>query len=244
MDLLSDVPTGGTAREVVFHFARRLAQVGVVQASFRAGVNEQSPEIVDTTMPRHWFERYVDSGYIAVDPGPERARAAVGPIWMSFDRQHWSYDWTGRLDDMADDLRQMGIGASVVVPMAPLPGHRFCLASFYVTADEPDLEGWLQRQLPLLETASALIHYRCGSLLRAHGLAQQKQDLDAIPSPLTDREREVLKWLSSGERVDRIAWRMSISARTVEFHAANARRKLGARTREQAVASAVVRGLI
>jgi DNA-binding CsgD family transcriptional regulator len=45
-------------------------------------------------------------------------------------------------------------------------------------------------------------------------------------------------------RYDRIAERLGISRPTVELHLANARRKLGARTREQALAKAVALGLL
>jgi DNA-binding CsgD family transcriptional regulator len=45
-------------------------------------------------------------------------------------------------------------------------------------------------------------------------------------------------------RHDRIAERLGISRPTVELHLANARRKLNARTREQALARAVAFGLL
>ena len=64
------------------------------------------------------------------------------------------------------------------------------------------------------------------------------------PAMLTEREREALGLLADGHRNDRIAHRMSISVSTVEMHMANARRKLGARTREQALVEAIRRGLI
>ena len=64
------------------------------------------------------------------------------------------------------------------------------------------------------------------------------------PVRLTERECEALALLADGHRNDRIAHRMSISVSTVEMHLANARRKLCARTREQALVEAIRRGLI
>jgi DNA-binding CsgD family transcriptional regulator len=61
---------------------------------------------------------------------------------------------------------------------------------------------------------------------------------------LSPRERECLLWLSQGLRNDRIAERMGISNPTVELHLANARRKLKAATREQALARAISLGLV
>jgi DNA-binding CsgD family transcriptional regulator len=66
-----------------------------------------------------------------------------------------------------------------------------------------------------------------------------------IPVPqLSARQREVLSWLAAGLRNDRIAERMGITVTMVERHIALARRRLGARTREQAVARAVILGII
>jgi DNA-binding CsgD family transcriptional regulator len=45
-------------------------------------------------------------------------------------------------------------------------------------------------------------------------------------------------------RHDRIAERLGITRPTVELHLANARRKLRARTREQALAKAITLGLL
>lgn len=56
---------------------------------------------------------------------------------------------------------------------------------------------------------------------------------------LSPREREVLLWLASGLRTAEIAHRMGIEPVTVGLHLQGARRKLGARTREQALAIAL-----
>ena len=61
---------------------------------------------------------------------------------------------------------------------------------------------------------------------------------------LTERERECLLWLARGLHNDRIAQRMKIRPVTVEFHMVNARRKLNARTREQALVSAIQLGVV
>ncbi len=82
--------------------------------------------------------------------------------------------------------------------------------------------------------------------------AQYRPDQDHAPSPeiyalgnpLSQREREVLMWLSCGLRTLRIAERMGIECVTVGKHLTSARRKLSARTREHALAIAIRDGLI
>jgi DNA-binding CsgD family transcriptional regulator len=59
---------------------------------------------------------------------------------------------------------------------------------------------------------------------------------------LSPREREVLMWLAAGLRTAEIAHRMRIETVTVGYHLQRARRKLGARTREQALVIAVRAG--
>ncbi|WP_164517190.1 helix-turn-helix transcriptional regulator [Tabrizicola piscis] len=68
--------------------------------------------------------------------------------------------------------------------------------------------------------------------------------LYAMGSALSAREREVLQWLFHGHRTARIAEQMGIECVTVSKHLMSIRRKLGAKTREQALAIAVRDGLI
>jgi len=61
---------------------------------------------------------------------------------------------------------------------------------------------------------------------------------------LSERERECLLWLCAGLRVAAIADKLSIGESAVQLYITNAKRKLGAKTREQAVARAIFSGEI
>jgi DNA-binding CsgD family transcriptional regulator len=61
---------------------------------------------------------------------------------------------------------------------------------------------------------------------------------------LSERERECLLWLCAGLRVSAIASTLSISESAVRLYISNAKLKLGAKTREQAVARAIFSGEI
>jgi DNA-binding NarL/FixJ family response regulator len=63
-------------------------------------------------------------------------------------------------------------------------------------------------------------------------------------SGLTPRELEVLQLVAGGETNAEIAHRLALSVHTVERHAANLYRKIGARGRADATAYAVRRGLV
>lgn len=71
---------------------------------------------------------------------------------------------------------------------------------------------------------------------RIHQLAAAKSEKRP---PLTLREREVLAWSSPGKSAWEIGEILNLAKRTVDEHAKTAMRKLGARTRTQAVAIAI-----
>ncbi|MBL8645070.1 MAG: helix-turn-helix transcriptional regulator [Rhodospirillaceae bacterium] len=61
---------------------------------------------------------------------------------------------------------------------------------------------------------------------------------------LSNREKECLALLAQGLRRHQIAHVLAISVATVDLHFSNAKTKLHARTREQALVRAVVLGLV
>jgi DNA-binding NarL/FixJ family response regulator len=62
--------------------------------------------------------------------------------------------------------------------------------------------------------------------------------LRPVRSPLTDREWEVLDLLATGARTDEIAQTLVLSTETVRSHLKNLYRKLGVRSRAEAVEAA------
>ncbi len=62
--------------------------------------------------------------------------------------------------------------------------------------------------------------------------------------PLTDREKEVLKWARMGKTSDETAMILKVSHKTVEAHIKGAMIKLGATNKTQATVQAIYRGLI
>jgi DNA-binding CsgD family transcriptional regulator len=68
---------------------------------------------------------------------------------------------------------------------------------------------------------------------------------EAVPARVpTARERQILGMLASGDTDTQIAGKLQLSPATVQTHVRNAKAKLGARSRAQAVAMAMRRGLI
>ncbi len=61
---------------------------------------------------------------------------------------------------------------------------------------------------------------------------------------LNDREAEILTWAARGKTSAQIAEIFGLAKRTIDFHLDNARGKLGARTRTEAVIKAAIGGAI
>ena len=59
-----------------------------------------------------------------------------------------------------------------------------------------------------------------------------------MKSPLTPREWEVIDLLAEAKTTDQIAQELVLASETVRSHLKNIRRKLGARSRDEAVAIA------
>ena len=75
-------------------------------------------------------------------------------------------------------------------------------------------------------------------------MARRAREGAEVAAGLTAREQQVLELLSDGHTMRQIATRLSISPRTVETHVAKLYRKLGVRTRVQAVSRAATLGLV
>ncbi|MEE2952751.1 MAG: LuxR C-terminal-related transcriptional regulator [Pseudomonadota bacterium] len=83
-----------------------------------------------------------------------------------------------------------------------------------------------------------------GAQLIASGLKPEEVRQPDDASRLTSRECDCLAFVASGLRIAEIAQRLGVSVVTIEFHLRNARQKLGAQTRDHAVALALMRGAI
>ena len=106
---------------------------------------------------------------------------------------------------------------------------------------ESDHPGWLPGDASAHQINAALAAVAAGLIVRIAGeapagfAAMQEHDL---PSLFTPREMEVLNAIAEGLTNKMIARRLAISLHTVKFHVESLFRKLGVRTRTEALARA------
>lgn len=95
----------------------------------------------------------------------------------------------------------------------------------------------LGRAIDLVAAGGIYIDPVLAAALASRGRADAK-------TTLTESEREVLRMLADGSRYEEIGSRLFLAPATVRVHAQHAMRKLGARTRTEAVAVALRTGLM
>jgi DNA-binding CsgD family transcriptional regulator len=109
---------------------------------------------------------------------------------------------------------------------------------------DADQSGWLPGDASANQIDAALAAVAAGLTVRIAGEAQagfapmQEHDLHSLFTP---REMEVLNAIADGLTNKMIARRLAISLHTVKFHVESLFRKLGVRTRTEAVARALER---
>ncbi|MER3408840.1 MAG: DNA-binding response regulator [Meiothermus sp.] len=103
--------------------------------------------------------------------------------------------------------------------------------------------GLVLKESPVEEIVDAVRAVAGGKTYVDSAAARRLASTEGIPL-LTPREREVLSLLASGLDTDEAASKLGITPHTLRTHIRNLMTKLGARTRPQAVAEGLRRGLI
>jgi len=208
------------------------ARYGVVYASHRILRADGTSSGV-TTMPASWIEHYRISDYDKLDPGAALAAKERGVGGNSFEEPASGEEWSRKEQQMNWEIRSLGAtGSFFLSQTTPQPGT-ISMVNFITDAAGAHYGRWIVANGGQLRILAASAHVR---FMELSGMA-------LAGDTLTNRERDVLRWLAEGYRVDRIAEKMGLSNRTVEVHLARARKRLGAKTREQALVLALRNGL-
>lgn len=179
---------------------------------------------VRTTMSTGFQDYYADKGYLLDDPFLDHCLTAPGPVATGED---YLADY-GYLTDRGRALIQAagedGFRAGFSVGS---PGHLMGRAIGWNVGSSlrrAEVEKIRKEKEPVIRLALLAV--------------QDRLDGGTGTACLSPRERECLGLVADGLRIKAIAAELGIRPVTVELHLANARRKLGAANREQAVALA------
>lgn len=190
---------------------------------------------VRTTLPRHFATAYRDEGLAEVDPfltfsccdltAKKIASKDLSTFPKASPKQRFFLEYA----------MESGAVCGLAIPVAAHDSDRFGGWIFSVREPERDLDAIVADHGRDLHLAAILAHERIAIL---------EQPDRSAPKVLSRREQECLLWLCAGDRVADIASRLGLSRSAVSLYLTSAKRKLKARTRDQAVARAILTGEI
>ncbi|WP_397451648.1 autoinducer binding domain-containing protein [Pseudomonas sp. NA-150] len=183
-----------------------------------------------TNYPSEWLRRYKEENFIKVDPILRHCRQHFVPLFWGRARRRargkstefWkARERYGLLQGVSIPLRCSEMDGSLNVSRYINPVHEF----------DDDPNGPLSKLFML--TPFIL-----------EGLQKHLSKPGELQCSLTVRESEVLRWSGVGKTTWEMSRILGCSERTINFHIANASRKLGSFSRRQAVSTALAQGLI
>jgi LuxR family transcriptional regulator len=180
-----------------------------------------------STYDERWNHRYINAGYLQVDPTVAHGVRSGTPVV-------WSNEVFRDVPQMWDEARSFGLrvgwAQSVFEPDARVGMLTLARSGEPLTAAE-----MLAKDLLL----QWLVHTAHRAFCRLLG----GSPLEGI-EPLSRRQVEVLRWTGDGKTSDEVASILCISKPTVEFHLQNAMARLGSPTKSSAAAFASRLGLL
>ncbi|WP_323123289.1 autoinducer binding domain-containing protein [Burkholderia alba] len=187
------------------------------------------PKIVmRSNYPEPWQRRYLEAGFLDVDPIVAHGRRSQTPVI-------WS-------DELFAPAHQLWVEAQAF-------GLRFGWAQ--ASCDAYGVMGMLvlvRSSAPLTATELAAKEFKMRWLVNTAHFALGRRMLPKLMADpergLTEREVEVLKWAADGKTSGEISKILAISVDTVNFHVKNAIVKLKTANKTAAVVRAAMLGLL
>jgi len=191
--------------------------------------DDQKDHIILSEWPAEWLERYAACNYIEHDPLIRFVKRAPAPATW---HEAVAAMRPGRRGlRVFEDAGAFGLKDGFGLPLVTLEGA-VVLVSF--GGEHVELTPEAVQLVNLVST------YAVG---RAMQLSVEVPLIEHRPE-LTGRERECMRWAAAGKSEWEISQILGISEHTSEKHLLNAKAKLGAANRVQAVAEAIRQGYI
>ncbi|MBE1162840.1 autoinducer binding domain-containing protein [Dyella acidiphila] len=217
--------------DVVIELAGIVHDLGFEYCSYvlRTGTPICHPSVIwSSTYPQKWLDRYFSNQYLEIDPVLQGVSRSDAPLT-------WSNATTDGNERFWEEAKSHGIK------------HGWAVASYgrYTTMGILSLA----RSTSLI-TKSELSKNEMKMVWLSqvvHGLiaaAELPKTAFAFVGTLSHREREILRWSAAGKTADEIASILSITERTVTFHITSILAKLNVVNKTQAVATALLLGIL
>jgi DNA-binding CsgD family transcriptional regulator len=184
--------------------------------------------------PAPFMEIWTDPSLFGLDPVMQHCKYSSVPI--IWDQETYVSKGQGRLwAQQAAYGFKTGIGVTL-----HLPGDRhFCIG---VDRDKPLVSSVKSLTRTVADLQLFAVH-ACEAAVRVLA-PTAANDACHTPASLTPRELEALRWTMDGKLASEVGDMLNISERTAVFHLQNAARKLGCKSKFQAVLKAIRLGLL
>jgi LuxR family quorum sensing-dependent transcriptional regulator len=233
LEYIGQLQHAGTAAEicerllsVTSAFGLTALMAGTVPAP-GTPTTQQKDHVLLCDWPVEWLERYVARNYIDRDPVVSHMKQLQAPFQWREVSQAVDRDGSAVMGDAGEFRLRDGLA----FPLVTLDGRIVMVSLGGETVKLSPAEFGL---------VSLVSTYAVGRAMQLQAWAGKTID----HTELTSRERECLQWAAVGKTEWEISQILSISEHTAEKHLLNAKTKLGAVNRVQAVAEAIRRGYI
>jgi LuxR family quorum sensing-dependent transcriptional regulator len=178
------------------------------------------------TRPQDYIDRYIAHRYIDRDPIITELRRTLMPFSWNDLRKHRRLSRAELR--IIEEAHEFDADDGFIVPIVTRTGS---VTIFSPCGRNPDLSARARSALEILGT------YAHCAIQKALALEQRRHKDHR--TPLTAREREIMRWVAAGKTDDEIGGILKISRETVTTHVENAKIKLNAARRTFAVVQAL-----
>ncbi|PBB89230.1 transcriptional regulator [Mesorhizobium sp. WSM3864] len=175
--------------------------------------------------PSPWTSRYLSNRYHVIDPVIQRAKGDQSLFLWGLDDGRTSLSQFER--KLFDEAAAFGIRCGLTIPIQDKRGNVAAM-SFAADRLDPAFLRVAERYEEAFRFLATCFHVCVRRKLSADRV------IDGVQ--LTAREYECLEWAVQGKSARDIGGILGVKRRTAAFHLENAIKKLGVRTRTQAVA--------
>jgi DNA-binding CsgD family transcriptional regulator len=200
----------------------------LVYHSSKLGASPSVDPYIRLTYPAGWIKRYLQMGYVDIDPVLREGFRRILPFDWSELKVQSADEASFMLDALAHGVGPHGFS----VPVRSKDGHR-ALFSISFSGSDQEWVHFLQATQPALIQIANRVHRRVISEVFGEDRPH-----------LTMRELECLRWVACGKDTSEIAVILNISPHTARFYLKSARYKLDCVTSAQAIGKAVKLGLL
>jgi DNA-binding CsgD family transcriptional regulator len=221
------------AAEAVTEFLQTIDQMGFPASACGAwaGVGRnRKVRFFFVTWPKDWIEFYESNGFVEHDLVPVEARRRIGPFWFNDVVRHY------KLSSKQKELWDAGVAYGWTDVFA-VPIHGPGSMQGLVTMATRELLAPTPADCAVPEMMARAVWERCRA---SEGFGMFPADR----VQLSAREIECLQWAAAGKSDADIAVLVGIQPATAHFHIEQAKKRLGVKTRVEAVAVGTLHGVI